>query len=66
MADTHEAFGSRNENDDDPSVLQERLHREDDEHDNPSWEEEVDDPEEKPKWLALASLLTTNLSVEER
>lgn len=42
----------------DPSVLLGKLHLEDDEMDNLIWEKEVDDPLEKPKWLALAKVLT--------
>ena len=41
-----------------PSQLLERLNLEDDELDNLVWEDEVDDSEEKPKWLALARVLT--------
>ena len=36
------------------SQLLERLHLENDELDNVVWEDEVDESEEKPKWLALA------------
>lgn len=52
------ASGSRVKRSDDPSALLERLHLEEDELDNLVWEEEADDPEEKPKWLALSRVLT--------
>ncbi|KAE8777283.1 hypothetical protein D1007_49961 [Hordeum vulgare] len=42
----------------DPSVLLERLHLEEDQGDNLVWEDEADEPDEKPKWLVLASVLT--------
>ena len=50
--------GSRRADRMEPSQLLERLHLEDDELDNLVWEDEVEDPEEKPKWLALARVLT--------
>lgn len=52
------AGGSRGNEKVDPSQLLERLHLEDDELDNIVCEEEVDGSEEKPKWLALAQVLT--------
>ena len=42
----------------DPNTLLERLHLEEDELDDLIWEEEADEPEEKPKWLVLARVLT--------
>ena len=51
--------GSRPKEQMDPSQLLDRLHLEGDELDNLVWEDEVDDPEVKPKWLALAKVLTT-------
>ncbi|KAE8783828.1 hypothetical protein D1007_42659 [Hordeum vulgare] len=42
----------------DPSKLLERLHPEEDELDNLVWEDEVDDPGDQLKWLALAHVLT--------
>lgn len=42
----------------DPSALLERLHLEEDERDNLVWEDEADEPDERPKWLALARVLT--------
>lgn len=53
-----EGSGSKGLVDEDPSKLLKRLHLQDDEIDELIWEEEVDDTEEKPKWLALAKLLT--------
>lgn len=43
----------------DPAILLQRMNLKDDESDNLIWEDEADDPEEAPKWLALARLLTT-------
>ena len=43
----------------DPAALLARLHLEENELDNLIWEEEVDDPVEGPKWLALARVLTS-------
>ncbi|KAI5008048.1 hypothetical protein ZWY2020_009096 [Hordeum vulgare] len=59
MATPPEASGSRSKPTDDLSVLLERLHLEEDELDNIVWEEEAEEPNEKPKWLALARVLTT-------
>ena len=42
-----------------PSSLLERLHLEEKELDDLIWEEEVDDPQEGSKWLALARVLTS-------
>ena len=42
-----------------PSDLLERLHLEENELDDLIWEEVADDPEDKPKWLALARVLTS-------
>ncbi|XBI71926.1 hypothetical protein VPH35_066002 [Triticum aestivum] len=57
MAAPSEASGSRSKTPEDPSVLLERLHLEEDELDNLVWEE-ANEPDEKPKWLALARVLT--------
>jgi hypothetical protein len=54
-----EASDSRANNVEDPSVLLERLHLQDDERGDFVWEDEAEDPDEKPKWLALARVLTT-------
>ncbi|KAE8787278.1 hypothetical protein D1007_38764 [Hordeum vulgare] len=54
-----EASGSRPKPTEDPSALLEHLHLVEDELDNIFWEDEADEPDEKPKWLALASVLTT-------
>ncbi|XBI91979.1 hypothetical protein VPH35_029165 [Triticum aestivum] len=58
MATQDDASRSRGKSSEDPSSLLERLHLEEDELDNLVWEEEVEEPEEKPKWLALARVLT--------
>lgn len=58
MATPPEASGSRPKTAEDPSALLERLHLEEDELDNLVWEEEVEEPEEKPKWLVLARVPT--------
>lgn len=49
----------------DPAVLLERLHMKNHEVDNLIWEEEVDDPGEAPKWLAMAQLLLTTKSCSQ-
>ncbi|KAE8800916.1 hypothetical protein D1007_23414 [Hordeum vulgare] len=59
-----EASGSRAKGVEDLGVLLERLHLEEDERDDLVWEDEAEDPDEKPKWLALARVLT-NKSFEQ-
>ena len=49
---------SRSGRGEDPSALLERLHLEENELDDMIWEEEVDNSTEKPKWLAIARVLT--------
>lgn len=58
MATQDNASRSRGKSSEDPSSLLGRLHLEEDELDNLVWEEEVEEPEEKPKWLALTRVLT--------
>ena len=58
MGDSSAAGGARGGEKMDPSQLLGRLNLEEDELDDLVWEEEVVEPEEKPKWLALARVLT--------
>ncbi|XBI85170.1 hypothetical protein VPH35_093355 [Triticum aestivum] len=58
MASSMDASAGRGKDSAYLSVLLETLHLEDDKLDNIVWEDEADEPEEKPKWLALARFLT--------
>ncbi|CAM0904917.1 unnamed protein product [Alopecurus aequalis] len=53
-----EGTSSRSDAMEDPSALLQRLHLEENERDDMIWEEEVDDPAQGPKWLAIALVLT--------